>query len=154
MGNIKPKGNGVNNKVNHSFKSQSDRDKEASEKYPEHIMALYFILRNNAEIRRFCSIGIINYLLQKNEIKGKKRYVQFLYTKFVVRVDGINKEYSYTEPFFINCLVASFASFANNAQISINEFVELEVDKADENDINNDNINSIISMNRNSVHNK
>jgi hypothetical protein len=105
-----------------------------SENYPEHVRNLAFLMKNNSEIRRFTAIGIINYLLQKNEIKGEKRYVSFLWNKFQVKVDGLMKEYYYTEPFFLNCLVASFTSFSASAQKTINTFTKKEmmvgIDKA------------------------
>lgn len=96
---------------------------EIANKFPQHFVEIALIIKNNAEIRRFTALGIINYLLQKGEIKGEKRYVQFLWNKFAVKADGLAREYSYTEPFFLNCLVASFASFSANAQRTINNFI-------------------------------
>lgn len=97
--------------------------------YPEHFVQVACIIKNNAEIRRFTSIGIINYLLQKGEIKGKSRYVSFMWNKFRVSCDGLVREYSYTESFFLNCLCASFASFASNASKVINNLVHKELHK-------------------------
>lgn len=100
---------------------------EASLKYPEHVRNIAFLLKNNTEIRRFTSIGILNWLLQKGEIKGERRYVSFLWNKFAVKVDGLVKEYPYTEPFFLNCLVASFTSFSASAQRTIDTFTKKEM---------------------------
>ena len=114
----------------------SAKDKIAANaaNYPEHVRNIAYLMKNNSEIRRFTAIGIINYLLQKGEIKGEKRYVSFLWNKFQVKVDGLTKEYYYTEPFFLNCLVASFASFSASAQRTINIFTRKEmscgIDKA------------------------
>lgn len=97
--------------------------------YPEHIVNLALIIKNNAEIRRFTALGILNYLLQKGEINGKSRYVNFKYNKFAVSCDGLMREYLYTEPFFINALIAAFSSFSASAQRTINIFCEKEIDK-------------------------
>ncbi len=97
--------------------------------YPEHIVNLALIIKNNAEIRRFTALGILNYLLQKGEISGKSRYVNFKYNKFAVSCDGLMREYLYTEPFFINALIAAFSSFSASAQRTINIFCEKEIDK-------------------------
>lgn len=97
--------------------------------YPEHIVNLALIIKNNAEIRRFTALGILNYLLQKGEINGKSRYVNFKYNKFAVSCDGLMREYLYTEPFFINALIAAFSSFSASAQRTINIFCEKEINK-------------------------
>ena len=98
-------------------------------RYPEHVVDLSMIIMNNAEIRRFTALGIINYLLQKGEIKGKKRFVKFWYNKFTVKCDGLAREYFYTEPFFLNALVASFSSFSASAQRVIDNFTKKELEK-------------------------
>ena len=98
----------------------------AVDNYPKHIVELALIIKNNAEIRRFTAIGIINYLLQKGEIKGKSRYVSFKWNKFAVKCDGLMREYPYTEKFFLNALVASFASFSASAQRTIDTFCRTE----------------------------
>jgi len=97
--------------------------------YPAHMVEIALIIKNNAEIRRFTSLGVLNYLLQKGEIKGKSRFVTFKWNKFSVKVDTLTKEYSYTEPFFLNCLAASFASFSASAQKTIDKFIHLEMGK-------------------------
>jgi hypothetical protein len=102
--------------------------------FPQHFVNIALIIKNNAEIRRFTAIGILNYLLQKGIVKGEKRFVSFKWNKFTVKCDGLIKEYSYTEPFFLNALVASFSSFSASAQRTINEFCNKEfncnIDKA------------------------
>lgn len=93
-----------------------------AKRVPEHIRNLVYQIRNNTEIRRFTALGIINYLLSKGEIKGEKRYVNFLWDKFTVKCDGLCRDFLYTEPFFLNAFAASFASFAANAQRILNAF--------------------------------
>lgn len=120
--------------------------------YPEHIVQIALIIKNNAEIRRFTAIGIINYLLQKGEIKGEKRYVSFKWNKFSVSCDGLKREYFYNESFFLNALVAAFTSFSASAQRTIDKFCKVELkhniqDACDQNEINN-----IVDMNENYQH--
>lgn len=115
---------------------------DVANRYPQHFVEIALIIKNNAEIRRFTALGIINYLLQKEKIKGEKKYVKFLWNKFSVNVDGLSREYSYTEPFFLNCLVASFASFSANAQRTINSFIINE----SVNGVTNEEIQEIVEM--------
>lgn len=115
---------------------------EVANRYPQHFVEIALIIKNNAEIRRFTALGIINYLLQKEKIKGEKKYVKFLWNKFSINVDGLSREYSYTEPFFLNCLVASFASFSANAQRTINNFIVNE----SVNGVTNEEIQEIVEM--------
>lgn len=96
---------------------------------PEHVTALVLLLKNNAEIRRFTSIGILNYLTQIGEISGVKKYVTFKWNKFSVCCDGLAREYKYSESWFIRALVASYTSFAAASEQVINQFCELELDK-------------------------
>ena len=98
-----------------------------SNRIPKHIISLALIIRNNAEIRRFTALGIINYLSQKGEISGTRNYVMFKLSKFSVESDGLAREYLYTEPFFLNALVASFASFSASAQRTIDNFINTEL---------------------------
>lgn len=94
---------------------------------PTHVLELACIVKDNAEIRRFTSLAILNYLHQKNELRGKKGYVDFLWNKFAVKAGGLSREYRYTESFFIKALVSAFTSFANSANKTINNFLEIEL---------------------------
>lgn len=129
-------------------------DNKWANRVPEHIKNLVYIIRNNTEIRRFTAIGILNYLSQKGEIKGNKRYVEFLWNKFRVKVDGIIREYAYTEPFFLNCFVASFASFSASAQKTINEFCKKEMSIGLNKAIDQEEVNDIIESNSTHKNNK
>ena len=140
--------NAVNNNLPVKKPKTKLYDTRWSERVSEPTRNLVFILRNNSEIRRYTSIGILNYLLQKGEIKGEKRYVDFLWNKFAVKVDGFVREFRYTEPFFMNCFIASFSSFSAAAQRTINIFCEEEMTvAAKESAVNIDNINNIINLN-------
>ena len=103
-----------------------------AQKMPEHYTNLVRIIKNNAEIKRFTSLGIINWLTQKGVINGKSKYVDFKWNKFTVITDGWKRDFSYKEPFFINCLVASFSCFANSATKAIEDFVSKEIEHKEE----------------------
>lgn len=95
--------------VNGSYRSKQDnKDKkerkrtyvpERYTKLPKHILEVVFIIKFNAEIRRFTAKGIINTLFTRDEIKAKRPYVKFLWNKFVVNTNGLNREYNYNETF-------------------------------------------------------
>lgn len=111
-------------------KAKKDKKKELppiTGHYPDHVVQIALLIKNNAEIRRFTALGILNYLLQKGEIKGNARYVSFKWNKFAVKCNGLMREYSYNEPFFLNALVASFASFSASAQRTIDHFCKQEM---------------------------
>lgn len=103
------------------------KENPAVKNIPTHVLELACIVKDNAEIRRFTSLAILNYLHQKNELRGKKGYVDFLWNKFAVKAGGLSREYRYTEPFFIKALVSAFTSFANSANKTINNFLEIEL---------------------------
>ena len=52
--------------------------------------------------------------------------MKFLWNKFRVSSDGIIKEYSYREQFFLTALISAFSQFASNAQETIATFMEKE----------------------------
>ncbi len=101
---------------------------DALEHYPAHIVKLVNLVKSNSDIRRYTSLGILNYLFQKGVIEEAKGYVSFNWTKFRVVNRGLSVEYRYTEAFFLNCLIASFTSFANAAQKIIGIFCSQEFD--------------------------
>lgn len=103
------------------------KENPAVKNIPTHVLELACIVKDNAEIRRFTSLAILNYLHQKNELRGKKGYVDFLWNKFAVKAGGLSREYRYTESFFIKALVSAFTSFANSANKTINNFLEIEL---------------------------
>lgn len=118
--------------------------------YPQHYVAIALLLKNNAEIRRFTALGILNYLLQKGEIQGDKRYVSFKWNKFAVKCNGLMREYSYNEPFFLNALVASFTSFSASAQRTIDVFCHKEMSCGIDKAVNVDDVEQLVQLNNNS----
>lgn len=95
---------------------------------PDHVLEIAYIPKDNAAIRRYCSLNILNHLSQIGVIckDGKGNYVKFLWNKFRVSSDGIIKEYSYREKFFLVALISSFNQFANAAQQTISDFMDKE----------------------------
>lgn len=95
---------------------------------PDHVLEIAYIPKDNAAIRRYCSLNILNHLSQIGVIRkdGKGNYVKFLWNKFRVNSDGIIKEYSYKEKFFLVALISSFNQFANAAQQTISDFMDKE----------------------------
>lgn len=120
-------------------------------KLPKHILEVVFIIKFNAEIRRFTAKGIINTLFTRDEIKTKGPYIKFLWNKFVINTNGLNREYNYNETFFINSLIASFQCFAEIAQETINKFCSEELSDDHIADISSDNVNKIIELNKQNV---
>ena len=107
------------------------------ENTPEHIKNLVYLVINNAEIRRFTSLGIINRMKQKGFVnKDAKCYVDFYPNKYSVAVNGLKTEYHYNNAMFINSLAAAFPSFAHSANKIIQSFIEIENAEFNENDVN------------------
>lgn len=131
-------------------KAKKDKKKELppiTGRYPDHVVQIALIIKNNAEIRRFTALGILNYLLQKGEIKGNARYVSFKWNKFAVKCNGLMREYSYNEPFFLNALVASFASFSASAQRTIDHFCKQEMSVGINKAVDSEEVDNIIALN-------
>lgn len=131
-------------------KTKKDKKKElppVTGRYPDHVVQIALIIKNNAEIRRFTALGILNYLLQKGEIKGNARYVSFKWNKFAVKCNGLMREYSYNEPFFLNALVASFASFSASAQRTIDYFCKQEMSVGIGKAVDSEEVDNIIALN-------
>lgn len=116
-------------------------------KFPEHVVQIALLIKNNAEIRRFTALGILNYLLQKGEIKGTARFVSFKWNKFAVKCSGLVREYSYSEPFFLNALVAAFASFSASAQRTIDAFCRKEMSIGITKAVNQEEVENIAALN-------
>ena len=104
---------------------------EFAKNQPEHIVNIVRIIKNNAEIRRYTSLGIIQYLHEQGHLTGEKNYVTFNWKNFVVYSDGWVRSYPYKNVFFINSFVESFSKFANEAQMKIDTFLDIEMPNRD-----------------------
>lgn len=143
--NTKEVENGKEQVANKKFIKRNTFDETVS-KFPKHIVELSAIVKNNSEIRRFTALGIINYLQQKGEIKGDKKFVSFKWNKFRVIVDGLSRDYYYTEPFFLNAFVAAFSSFSASAQRTIDNFCKKELNSSLSDNVTNEEVNNITEM--------
>ena len=139
--------------VRKPFKKPYNREKNADglpavvDNFPKHVVGIALLIKNNAEIRRFTALGILNYLLQKGEIAGDHRYVTFKWNKFAVKANNLMREYSYNEPFFLNALVAAFSSFSASAQRIIDEFCRQEMSIGLNKAVDQDEVNDIVALN-------
>lgn len=112
---------------------------------PDHVYNLYCLVANNAEIRRFTALGIINWMKQKNMITGEKNYVRFQVDKFTVISDRLGRDYRYNETFFLNALVAAFSSFSASAQKVIDKFCAEEMDSSINKEVNASEVEEIVA---------
>lgn len=127
-------------------------------KYPEHKVAIWALLKNNAGIRRLASLNIINYLKQKGELaKELKVHVEFISARIgsfeITYKQGntITKSvYDYSEKFFIDCFLAAFVNFSNEAQLIVNDYVNKEMNKSLLEVTNDDDITAIVHIDKES----
>lgn len=124
----------TSNNSKRSFRKPTLKDK--LEKVPEHIRNIVYVLNNNAEIRRFTSLAMINTLRTNNVIsETDKVYIKFGINKFSIIINGLAQEQHYNNNFFIEAFSASFAAFARSAQKLINTFCEVENREINEEEI-------------------
>ena len=124
----------TSNNGKRSFRKPTLKDK--LEKVPEHIRNIVYVLNNNAEIRRFTSLAMINTLRTGNVIsETDKVYIKFGINKFSIIINGLAQEQHYNNNFFIEAFSASFAAFARSAQKLINTFCEVENREINEEEI-------------------
>lgn len=128
-------------------KKKKDGIPSVAANFPEHVVQIALLIKNNAEIRRFTALGVLNYLLQKGEIRGDKRYVSFKWNKFAVKANGLMREYSYNEPFFLNALVAAFSSFSASAQRTIDAFCKKEMSVGIAKAVDQEEVENIAALN-------
>lgn len=123
----------VNGETNADTTKVNRKGRDLGFNVPEHILNIAYIVKDNAAIRRFTALNIINYLKQTGKIEQDStgNFVNFYWNKFAITSNGLKTEYSYKEVFFINCLVASFSQFAKNAQDNISIFLDAEGINAD-----------------------
>ena len=120
------------------FNNNNKRFTKPINNTPEQLSNLVYLLNNNAEIRRFTALGIINLCKQKGLVKqDAKCYIKFLRNKYSFNVDGLKTEFNYNNEIFITCLVAAFPSFAHYANKVINEFLNVENCTFNEQDVEN-----------------
>lgn len=118
-----------NRNTNKPYKNNKKADaiKAKIQNTPEHIRNLVYLVKNNAEIRRYTALGIINKLKQTGMIaKDASVFVKFYFNKYAIVINGLKQEFTYNNNLFITCLAASFPSFAHNANKIISTFISTE----------------------------
>ena len=95
---------------------------------PEHAVELAYIVKDNAAMRRFTSLNILNHLIQIGRLSPDSGgiYVNFLWNKFQVTADGLKTEYSYKEKFFLEYLLKAIGQFKQSMQSTIKNFIAKE----------------------------
>lgn len=94
---------------------------------PEHTKELAYILKYNHGVRRLTSLAIIKHLKETGELgEDDKVFVNFVWNKFTVSVGNINRDYKYTEPFFLTALNNAFVPFTQNSIETIKKFMSEE----------------------------
>ena len=95
---------------------------------PEHIIEIAYIVKDNAAIRRFTSLNILNHLIQIGRLSSDSggMYVNFLWNKFQVTADGLKNQYSYKEKFFLESLSKAVGQFEQSIQDTIKNFIAKE----------------------------
>lgn len=105
----------------------------SSVKYPKHFTDMVLLLKNNAELRRFTALGIL-LQMHKNGISGEHEYVVFKWDKLSVIINGLAREYKYSEGFFVKSFIASLQCLVNEASSVMGEFVVKEMPEAADTD--------------------
>lgn len=127
-----------------TYSTNYQKPVSAREQVPEVYSKLVSILKHNADIRRFASFGVINFLKQTKIVPcTSKCYVKFLWNKVAVRFDNRTLEYPYSEKFVINAILASFNSFAIFNLNIVDEFVQYTMKKGVNEITTSDEINAI-----------
>ena len=95
---------------------------------PEHIIEIAYIVKDNAAIRRFTSLNILNHLIQIGRLSPDSGglYVNYLWNKFQVTADGLKSQYSYKEKFFLESLSKAVGQFEQSIQGTIKNFIAKE----------------------------
>lgn len=119
------------------------------QKIEPHIVRMIRVLHANADIRRYTALGIVQRLIANGTITEEGNYVRFRWDKYTVSSKGINTDYRYTQPIFLEAFVGSFNILTSVASKSLDNFCKIEFDKVagqvvDEKSVN-ETSNAIIS---------
>lgn len=142
-----------------SFKEEEEnREEQAQVRYPglprfvqnlePHLVRLIRIVHTNADIRRYTALGIVKRLINKGVITEEGNYIRFRWDKYTVCSKGINTDYRYTEPDFLESYVGAFAILANVAGKALDNFCKHEFSKSAKDSISeecNDEANEVVS---------
>lgn len=84
------------------------------------------LVKFNADIKRRTYLGIIKYLKDSGIAKDTDSiFIEFGWNnKFKIVINGLGREYFYSENFFLTALVNSFELFAKDAGKIINDYYD------------------------------
>ncbi len=116
-----------NKRFNKRYVKKDNAEAKKEDTTPIHLKNIVYLIRNNAEIRHYTSLAMIQLLKKEDKnLVDKKIFIKFLDKKYAVCYDGLNFEYRYNNDIFVTALAASFPVFAATASKTINEFIAEE----------------------------
>lgn len=103
--------------------NKQDRKTVIPKGVPESTAKIAAFLNFNCDIRRHTAKNIITAAKESGLVKqDSKCYVNFLWNKFQLKENGLNKEFLYTETFFICSFAKSFEDIARDAGVVLENF--------------------------------
>lgn len=109
--------------VNQPSNKTQDRKTVIPKGVPESTAKIAAFLNFNCDIRRHTAKNIIAAAKESGLVKqDSKCYVNFLWNKFQLKENGLNKEFLYAESFFIRSFAKSFEDIARDAGIVLENF--------------------------------
>ena len=103
--------------------NKQDRKTVIPKGVPESTAKIAAFLNFNCDIRRHTAKNIITAAKESGLVKqDSKCYVNFLWNKFQLKENGLNKEFLYTESFFIRSFAKSFEDIARDAGVVLENF--------------------------------
>lgn len=103
--------------------NKQDRKTVIPKGVPESTAKIAAFLNFNCDIRRHTAKNIIAAAKESGLVKqDSKCYVNFLWNKFQLKENGLNKEFLYTESFFIRSFAKSFEDIARDAGVVLENF--------------------------------
>lgn len=109
--------------VNQPSDKQQNRKTIIPKGVSESTAKIAAFLNFNCDIRRHTAKNIIVAARESGLVKqDSKCYVNFLWNKFRLKENGLNKEFLYTEAFFIRSFTKSFEDIARDAGVVLENF--------------------------------
>lgn len=127
-----PNNNFINNLINCIMEKRNAKAAAKKNVIPvikgvsETVTKMISLVKFNADIKRRTYLGIIKYLKDTGIAKDTDSiFIEFGWNnKFKIVINGLGREYFYSETFFLNALVDSFKWFAEDAGKIINAYYD------------------------------
>lgn len=102
---------------------------DVSKSFPTHVNRVTLLCRNNAEFKRLLALSLIQLHKEKGDVpEGSKAYVKFNFNKYLLRVDGLGREYSFKSKDFVTCYLAAVVALDKYMQEIIADYINNEVE--------------------------